>query len=716
MKTILSKIGLIAKKMLTKIFWVSLWSRIKIGTPKLAATIWMFVTFFILLIVFLFKRLFSLLRKTPLAWPLDKLGILWNKKLAGWLDIFLDKLDSHRGSEIRRTRLIELAYQNMNLKKGRSFITIGGMAVGIGAIVFLVSLGYGLEKLVISRVARLEELRMADVSPGESSALRLNDDVMGKINKMPGVEETIPVISVVGRVNFKNAIADIVAYAAPKKYLTMVQIKPARGKIFESDQITYNKSGGKVSGAKTELTEAKEGQEVATKDINFNIIPEERLAVWDKPSLSGDIIGYSVRVEGGFWGREYWGSAYRSDDGVGREGYDSAKRTSLGCWLRAKMPLVEETAGGSLIPILDDSGRQRWQWGWLMEKSIQVIEERNIGEVLGETTGGAVEGTGSAELSASASAGLASIASPSASLAFETATVSTDSSGVEWVQLTSSESAKKKSETTVNFEDPPSGEALVSSGMLRMFSIEPQDAVGQTFKVSFIIVKSLMPEADGKVVSQESEYRIIGVIEDLATPYFYVPLLDLRKAGISNFSQLRVVVKNKNDLPGIRKEIETMGLKTSSTVDTVAQIENLFKNIRLILAILGLVALAVAVLGMFNTLTVSLLERTREIGGMKAMGMVSHEVQDLFLAEAMIMGLSGGIGGIALGFVFGKLISLILSSMAVVKGQGLIDITSIPAFFIGFIVVASFIVGFLTGLYPAKRAMKISALNALRYE
>ena len=225
-----------------------------------------------------------------------------------------------------------------------------------------------------------------------------------------------------------------------------------------------------------------------------------------------------------------------------------------------------------------------------------------------------------------------------------------------------------------------------------------------------------MPEAEGKVTTKETEYRILGVINDDSTPYFYVPLVDLRRAGVNNFSQLRVMVKSEKDLAAVRKEIETIGFRTSSTADTVAQIEKLFRNIRILLATLGLVALAVAVLGMFNTLTVSLLERTREIGGMKAMGMVSREVRDLFLAEAMIMGLSGGIGGIIFGWGAGKIFSLIISSIAVFKGQGFLDLTYVPMFFVVFIIIASFLVGIFTGLYPSRRATKISALNALRYE
>ena len=146
------------------------------------------------------------------------------------------------------------------------------------------------------------------------------------------------------------------------------------------------------------------------------------------------------------------------------------------------------------------------------------------------------------------------------------------------------------------------------------------------------------------------------------------------------------------------------------------RINSLFSTARTVLALLGMVALAVAALGMFNTLTVSLLERTREVGLMKAMGMKSSEVQELFLTESMIMGFLGGILGIILGFLAGKALGVVLSVFAVAKGVGILDVSSLPAVFVLVILTLSLLVGFATGIYPARRATKISALNALRYE
>jgi len=131
---------------------------------------------------------------------------------------------------------------------------------------------------------------------------------------------------------------------------------------------------------------------------------------------------------------------------------------------------------------------------------------------------------------------------------------------------------------------------------------------------------------------------------------------------------------------------------------------------------LGTIALAVASLGMFNTMTVSLLERTREVGVMKSMGMLSKEVRELFLAESMIMGMGGGTLGVLFGFIMGWSLSITLSAVSVLKGQGVINISYVPWFFVAFIMLISFMVGIVTGWYPSKRARMISALNALRYE
>ncbi|PIV06682.1 hypothetical protein COS53_03955 [Candidatus Shapirobacteria bacterium CG03_land_8_20_14_0_80_35_14] len=251
---------------------------------------------------------------------------------------------------------------------------------------------------------------------------------------------------------------------------------------------------------------------------------------------------------------------------------------------------------------------------------------------------------------------------------------------------------------------------------MQLLNIPENEAVGKELSLSMVVVGELLDDPNKRLESAPLVYTIVGVIPDEGTPIVYVPFIDVRSMGVNRFSQTKVIVKDKSNLVTVRSTIESAGYGTVSVADTVAQIDNLFSNFRLILSILGMVALSVAALGMFNTLTVSLLERTREVGLMKAMGMKSDEVKSLFLTESMIMGLYGGILGLILGVVVGKVLSVVLSALSIVKGVGFVDVSYVPPVFVLVVLLLSILVGIATGYFPAKRATRISALNALRYE
>lgn len=225
-----------------------------------------------------------------------------------------------------------------------------------------------------------------------------------------------------------------------------------------------------------------------------------------------------------------------------------------------------------------------------------------------------------------------------------------------------------------------------------------------------------MPTVPGRTLTEEQTYQIAGVIDDDENQFAYIPIQDIEVLGVTNYSQVKVQLEDKKFLESVRTKIEQLGFKTASTADTISEIEAFFGGLRSVLAVIGFIALAVASLGMFNTLTVSLLERTREIGGMKTMGMVSGEIQELFLAEAMIMGFGGGIGGLLLGYLVGQVTTYAISIVAIAQGVGYLNLTHIPLTLSTFIIISSFVVGLITGLYPSYRAKRISALNALRYE
>src|SRR3989338_7014652 len=341
-----------------------------------------------------------------------------------------------------------------------------------------------------------------------------------------------------------------------------------------------------------------------------------------------------------------------------------------------------------------------WKFGCVPRKYVQITQELPIiAEVLGEATESATTASSSATVDEE------NESTPSAE--FADAKVASAEGGMEIIYLNPQKNVAKE-EKILEYKQKVSGNAVISSGLLKLLSISPDKIKEESFKISYIIIKSLMPTVPGRILTSEQEYKITGVIDDDENQYIYVPIQDITVLGVSNYSQVKLQLDDQKNMSEIRKQVETLGYKTASTADTIAEIETFFGSLRTVLAFIGFIALGVASLGMFNTLTVSLLERTREIGGMKTMGMVSGEIQELFLAE--------GIGGLLFGFIVGKLSSYIVSIIAISQGVGYLELTYIPWSLTTFIVVSSFVVGVITGLYPAYRAKHISALNALRYE
>jgi ABC-type antimicrobial peptide transport system permease subunit len=618
-----------------------------------------------------------------------------------YLSLFAKLLGGNTKQTISHIDLIELSFRNMQAKKTRTLITVGGMSIGVGAIVFLVSIGYGLQQLVIARVARLDEMRQADVFSQTGSTVKINDKTLSALKEVPKVEQVLPQITAVGRVNYQNSISDMAVFGVTADYLNQSAIKPIKGRIFQSNDISYVLPKGQVAGASTtyEPKDAAYGQEIAP--VNYVFGQDEWVRVREKPDSHSKIIGYSRRVEGTSSGKEVWGHNYVDNQG------DIAKDKNgqqLGKWIFANVGVWTNTPceGGppacedkKYVPIKDANGAPVYKEGYLAEINVKTVDTtESYPQVLGITTNSEASDSAAASSSAEGTTDLGAYV--------EIASLSAQTENRDIRKMSLNSSSVK--------------EAIVNRATLKVLGIDESEAVGKTFQTSFIITGNLLANNDDRVESNPASYTIIGVTPDDKTPVFFVPFLDLRQLDIVNYSQVKIVAKNPEELPKVRRQIEAQGYLTSSVADTVNQINALFATLRAVLLLIGTVALAVAALGMFNTLTISLLERTREVGLMKAMGMKSSEVRELFLTESMIMGFYGGVCGIIFGFLSGKLLSMIISFFAVVKGVGFIDIAYLPPTFLIVILVLSLVVGIITGIYPAYRTTKISALNALRYE
>ncbi len=182
------------------------------------------------------------------------------------------------------------------------------------------------------------------------------------------------------------------------------------------------------------------------------------------------------------------------------------------------------------------------------------------------------------------------------------------------------------------------------------------------------------------------------------------------------YSSVSVRVKNPGQVQAVEDAIKKMGFNTFSILDASRSIQQFFKVLDVFLGIFGSLALAVAFVGIVNTLVMAILERRREIGIMKAIGASDADVKRLFFAEAGAMGILGGVIGVALGWAIGQVINL--GTNVYLKRQSFPPehFWSVPWWLVAFAVVFSFVVSLAAGLYPAGRAARLDPVQALRYE
>jgi putative ABC transport system permease protein len=182
------------------------------------------------------------------------------------------------------------------------------------------------------------------------------------------------------------------------------------------------------------------------------------------------------------------------------------------------------------------------------------------------------------------------------------------------------------------------------------------------------------------------------------------------------YATVSVRVKEPAKIQAVEDAIRKMGFNTFSMLDATRSLRRFFAILDLFLGIFGSLALAVASIGIVNTLVMAILERRREIGIMKAIGASDADVKRLFFAEAGVMGLLGGALGVALGWTIGRVINL--GTNIYLKQQSLApeQIWFVPWWLVGGAIAFAIVVSLLSGLYPAARAARLDPVQALRYE
>ena len=187
------------------------------------------------------------------------------------------------------------------------------------------------------------------------------------------------------------------------------------------------------------------------------------------------------------------------------------------------------------------------------------------------------------------------------------------------------------------------------------------------------------------------------------------------------YSQVIVKVRDVEQVLDISEQISNMGFQAFTPQSFVQGINNFYRILQVIFGGVGAIALLVAAIGIANTMAMSILERTREIGLMKAVGATNRDVLAIFLGEAAGIGFIGGLGGVIIGWLAGQGLNVIaivyLANQAGQQGGPPPSIAVYtPVWLPLFALLFATFIGMLSGLYPALRAATMIPVLALKYE
>lgn len=241
------------------------------------------------------------------------------------------------------------------------------------------------------------------------------------------------------------------------------------------------------------------------------------------------------------------------------------------------------------------------------------------------------------------------------------------------------------------------------------------------------------------VVRKELKLRIIGVVN--TEPYggvraasrgrVFIPVALAESLNVVQPTDLRTMMRPANgktyltlivradkasQVPALQDAIRKIGFSTYSLQDASKALTRAFAIVDVFLGIFGSLALAVASLGIMNTLVMAIMERRREIGIMKAIGASDGDVKKLFFFEAGAMGLLGGVLGTSLGWLIGKAINF--GTNVYLQSQDLPpeNLWYLPLWLVMGALTFSLLMSLVSGLYPASRAAKLDPVQALRHD
>ncbi len=224
---------------------------------------------------------------------------------------------------------------------------------------------------------------------------------------------------------------------------------------------------------------------------------------------------------------------------------------------------------------------------------------------------------------------------------------------------------------------------------------------------------------------KDERFRVIGILKSSANNQrdksLFVPLEQLREITGSKDS-LTMIIAKVSDISKVEKIAEEIeeeldeeygeGYYQATTSEQMAEsVGSIFSILTFVIGGIASIALIVAGVGISNTMFASIMERTKEIGVMKAIGATNYNVMEIFLVESSLLGFIGGVIGCTIGFILSQIITALAENFLPVPFETVVTIEMIAMSLL-----FSTIVGIISGLWPARKAAKMQPVDALRHD
>lgn len=272
------------------------------------------------------------------------------------------------------------------------------------------------------------------------------------------------------------------------------------------------------------------------------------------------------------------------------------------------------------------------------------------------------------------------------------------------------------------------GEIVVSTSVLKELGYKGEEGFESMVGREVALVLKT-PRGD----IQTFPFRVVGVLDTKNGPdekifWTYIGLADALalKAWWYNdpnilehegYDELTIKAASLNDAVQIVEQLKKRGFEVESLKTILDMVNRIMIVLQTMLGSVGGLALLVASIGIANTMVMAVYERTREIGVLKAIGASPGDIRALFVTEAALIGLLGGVAGVIVGWLLG--LGLNEGILAVLRWQEIpVEGTFfvITAWLVALALAFATVVGLLAGLYPAARAARLDPVEALRYE